>query len=138
MQTLKNTEKQNANENAVLAKTTKNALMQINENSIETATTNSGEKPMRDESGDNLPAGLTVHSGISSRETLHGMNLIDSTAKDLHSYMQSMFVNQPEKAVRTFDPDKIHAAVNVGRAINELMRTKLEAIKLYNNISEGK
>jgi len=62
--------------------------------------------------------------------------LIDSTGSALHSYMRGMFANQPAPEIRTLDVEKVQTAALMARSINELMRTKLEIIKTYDDMTE--
>lgn len=62
--------------------------------------------------------------------------LIDSTARDLHSLMRGMFKNDPDVEIKTPDIDKVQTAVVIGRQINDLMKTKLDAVKQYNEMLE--
>lgn len=65
------------------------------------------------------------------------MILIDSTARDLHGLMRGMFKNDPDVDVKTPDLDKVQTAVVIGRQINELMKTKLDAVKQYDQMQSG-
>ena len=59
-----------------------------------------------------------------------GMNSIDSTVKDLRSYMTGMFADQPDPTVQKMDIFRVETAVNCAKTINELLKTKVEAIKV--------
>lgn len=62
-------------------------------------------------------------------------NSIDSTVNDLRSYMKGLFANEPDPKVQKFDVFRVETAVGCARTVNELLKTKLEAIKLARDIS---
>ena len=57
--------------------------------------------------------------------------LIDSTANGLHVLMRGLFRDGPDLSARLLDPEKVRTAVFCGKQINDLMRTKIEALQLY-------
>ena len=59
---------------------------------------------------------------------------IDSSVRDLQSYMRGMFANQPEPTIMKYDVDRVQTAVVCARTMAEMMKVKLEAIKLGREI----
>ena len=78
--------------------------------------------------------GLIPRSSNLDEEISDTMLSIDSTANDLQSYMRGMFGNEPEPEIKSYNIDKVQTAVVIGKQINELMRTKIEAIKTFHEI----
>lgn len=58
------------------------------------------------------------------------MSLIDDSAAHLFGLMKGLTANRPPADVQAFDPERVQAAVNCAKAIHQLMRLKLDAIKL--------
>ena len=72
-----------------------------------------------------------------SAEISQSTNSIDSTVNDLRSYMKGLFANEPDPKVQKVDVFRVETAVGCARTINELLKTKLEAIKLARDISQN-
>lgn len=78
-----------------------------------------------------IPSTALQKPSTTLREEISvGMNSIDSTVKDLRSYMTGMFANEPEPTVQKMDVFRVETAVSCAKTINELLKTKIEAIKV--------
>lgn len=64
------------------------------------------------------------------------MNLLDSTAEHLYGLMRGLHANQPEPEIKTYDPDRVNAACNCAKNIREIMKLKLDAIKVQMKLGE--
>ncbi|MFI5342838.1 MAG: hypothetical protein ACHQUC_01320 [Chlamydiales bacterium] len=62
------------------------------------------------------------------------MNLIDDSAKHLFELMRGLHANKPNPEIQLYDPERIHAACACAKNIRELLKLKLEAIKLQRNM----
>lgn len=63
------------------------------------------------------------------------MNLLDDTAMLLKQSMDSLKLQGPASTM--MDIDKVHAACSVAKNIRELLKLKLEAIKLQRSMTKG-
>jgi len=108
--------------------------MQNNENIMQTTENISEISLTRPESDVTQLEGWKKPCANLHEETDRSMSLIDSCARDLLSYSRGMFKDVPDPEIRAHDSDRVLAAVAAGRAINELMKTKLEAIKVYHDM----
>jgi len=78
--------------------------------------------------------GLQKQSMTLQEEISVGMNSIDSTVRDLRSYMTGMFADQPDPTVQKMDVFRVETAVDCAKTINELLKTKIEAIKVAKDV----
>lgn len=62
------------------------------------------------------------------------MHLLDSTAEHLHSLMKGLTANSPDPATRAYSTDVVGAACNCAKNIREIMKLKLEAIKVQKEL----
>jgi hypothetical protein len=58
------------------------------------------------------------------------MNLLDSTASHLFGLMQGLIANKPPADVQKYSPEEVNAACNCAKNIREIMKLKLDALKV--------
>ncbi|MAD98789.1 MAG: hypothetical protein CMB99_15805 [Flavobacteriaceae bacterium] len=111
-------------------------LMSANASTIGETKSGSEKKSMQTESKGIQVLDSKPPLKSLSEENSASLSLIDSTAIDLQSYMRGMFANQPEPEIRSHQVDKVMAAAAIGRTINELIKTKVEVVKVGQTLSE--
>lgn len=87
------------------------------------------------------PTVLQEPSRNLREDVFQAMNLIDSTANDLHSSMKLVIPKEQEDRSRqtgigVMDIERVKTKVFLGKQINDLMRTKIEAVKVLNEMPE--
>lgn len=76
-----------------------------------------------------INANSTIETDVSP-----SMNLLDNTATHLYDLMKGLSQNQPETSIKLFDVERVHAAANCAKNIREIMKLKLEVIKVKHGI----
>jgi hypothetical protein len=66
------------------------------------------------------------------------LSLIDSVAEHTFDLMKGLHGDRPPASVRTFDPERVNAACNCAKQIYSLMRLKLDAIKIQQQLNKEK
>lgn len=125
-------EKQNGN-----AKT-ESTLESTEENTTPKEKKNSESLFTKEGSAEILPMDSTEQSLTSNMVESASVNLIDESAKHLHSLMKGLFANQPEPEIRAYDPERVKAACmcadniyKLGKLKNETLKVKSEFIDKY-------
>jgi hypothetical protein len=77
-----------------------------------------------------LPSVLSPPSETFVLVESPSMSLLDSTANHLHGLMKGLTANQPEAEIRKYDPEIVNAACNCAKNIREIMKLKLDALKV--------
>lgn len=67
---------------------------------------------------------------MSQEATGQSMTLLTATSEHLFSLMKGLSANQPDPEIKNFDPDRVRAACECAKNIYSIMRLKLDAIKL--------
>lgn len=83
-----------------------------------------------------LPEVLSEQFLTSEAEKYHMTSLLDSSATALHLQMQGMFKNYPEpqEGIRTYEPEKVQTSVMCAREIVNILRLKLDIVKIYKGV----
>jgi hypothetical protein len=58
------------------------------------------------------------------------MNLLDSVSEHLFGLMQGLVANKPPADIQRYNPDEVNAACNCAKNIREILKLKLEALKV--------
>jgi hypothetical protein len=61
------------------------------------------------------------------------MNIADDSMKELLLRTRGLFANAPEPEIRRLDPETVQTAALCGRTIAEIMKAKIEAMRLLKN-----
>lgn len=62
------------------------------------------------------------------------MSLLDESANHMFDLMKGLHANQPAAEVKSYDPDRVNAAVACANTIYKIMRLKLDAIKVQRKL----
>lgn len=62
------------------------------------------------------------------------MSLLDSTAQHLHGLMKGLTANEPDPSLKRYDPETVQAACSCAKNIREIMKLKLDAIKVQKSL----
>lgn len=91
---------------------------------------------VKTESKETLPEVLSELFLSTQAEKYHMTSLLDSSANALHSQMQGMFANYPDQKdnIRTYEPEKVQTSVMCAREIVNILRLKLDIVKVYKGV----
>lgn len=62
------------------------------------------------------------------------MSLLDESANHMLGLMRGLHANQPPAEIKSFDPERVNAAVACANTIYKIMRLKLDAIKVQRKL----
>lgn len=119
---------QSAKENT--GQKTKNQLTPINANTMQITEASSGHLSEPTESEGTQLMGSKELSERLKVGVLDSMDYCDDAMSELSLRMRGMFQNDPDQAVKTYEPDKVHTAAMCARTIADVIRAKTEAMKL--------
>lgn len=71
----------------------------------------------------------------SEQENFHSTDLIDSSARELHSQLKGMFANKPDAEIVKYDPERVQIACLAAKQITGLLRLKLDIYKTHKEVN---
>jgi hypothetical protein len=83
---------------------------------------------------DNLPEPLADLSVNLNQEVLHSVNSLNDLGQELFSSMKGLRSNQPDTAVKLYDPERVHTAIACANQIVHVARAKLDLLKFAKEI----
>lgn len=124
------TKKKKPKENDSTEKKIENGSLNTNE-SIMNETKTASTKSYTPVKADVIPPeDSTPQSKTALLVESPSMSLLDSTAQHLHGLMKGLTANEPDPSLKRYDPETVQAACSCAKNIREIMKLKLDAIKV--------
>jgi len=131
---MKETKKKKPKENDSTELKTKSESFSTNENTMNETKTTSTKSSTPVNAVVIPPEDSTPQSKTALLVESPSMSLLDSTAQHLHGLMKGLTANEPDPSLKRYDPETVQAACSCAKNIREIMKLKLDAIKVQKSL----